>query len=430
MGYEMQSFWSELAADINTPAFYWQLAVIVLSLGAARVLNIAMRRHVMNRAPESWKPGIGGAERLLFPLTSLALVSTGSLLMRNAGLHTSLLSLSTTLLLAMAVIRLVVYSLRYVFAPSLWLKTTENAIVTSVWLLVALDLVGVLPDLVTALDAVRFSVGKNQLSLWMMLQAAFMVVVTIVIALSISRFLENKLMRAEQIDINLRVVMSKLLRVVLALAGVLTALSAIGFDITLLSVFGGALGVGLGFGLQKIASNYVSGFILLLDDSIHLGDVVTVEQEYGIVSKIQSRYLILKKLDGTEVVIPNETLITSSYVNHTYTERKTLIFLPVQVGYKTDLEKALATMVEAARQVPRVLQDPSPAAIVVGFGESGIDLRLSVWIEDPEEGSMNLKSEIYLAMWKLFQTGGISIPFPQREVRILGDAPAPDCTRE
>lgn len=130
MGYEMQSFWSELAADLNTPAFYWQLAVIVLSLSAARVLNILMRRHVMNRAPESWKPGIGGAERLLFPLTSLALVATGSLLMRNAGLHTSLLSLSTTLLLAMAVIRLVVYSLRYVFAPSLWLKTTENAIVT------------------------------------------------------------------------------------------------------------------------------------------------------------------------------------------------------------------------------------------------------------------------------------------------------------
>ncbi|MBU3736116.1 MAG: mechanosensitive ion channel [Methylobacterium sp.] len=430
MGYEMQSFWSELATDLNTPAFYWQLAVIMLSLGAARVLNILMRRHVMNRAPESWKPGIGGAERLLFPLSSLALVSIGSLLMRNAGLHTSLLSLSSTLLMAMAVIRLVVYSLRYVFAPSLWLKTAENAIVTSVWLLVALDLVGVLPDLVTALDAVRFNVGKNQLSLWMMLQAAFMVVVTIVIALSISRFLENKLMRAEQIDINLRVVISKLLRVVLALAGVLIALSAIGFDITLLSVFGGALGVGLGFGLQKIASNYVSGFILLLDDSIHLGDVVTVEQEYGIVSKIQSRYLILKKLDGTEVVIPNETLIATSYVNHTYTERKTLIFLPVQVSYRTDLEQGLVLMVEAARQVPRVLPDPPPAAIVLGFGESGIDLRLSVWIEDPEEGSMNLKSEIYLAMWKLFQAGGISIPFPQREVRILGDAPPADRTRE
>jgi len=430
MGYEMQLFWSELAADLNTPAFYWQLAVIVLSLGAARVLNLMMRRHVMNRAPESWKPGIGGAERLLFPLTSLALVSIGSLLMRNAGLHTSLLSLSSTLLMAMAVIRLVVYSLRYVFAPSLWLKTTENAIVTSVWSLVALDLVGVLPDLITALDAVRFNVGKNQLSLWMLLQAAFMAVVTIVIALSISRFLENKLMRAEQIDINLRVVMSKLLRVVLALAGVLIALSAIGFDITLLSVFGGALGVGLGFGLQKIASNYVSGFILLLDDSIHLGDVVTVEQEYGIVSKIQSRYLVLKKLDGTEVVIPNETLITTSYVNHTYTERKTLIYLPVQVSYRTDLEQVLALMVEAALQVPRVLQDPSPAAIVLGFGESGIDLRLSVWIEDPEEGSMNLKSEIYLAMWKLFQAGGISIPFPQREVRILGDAPAADRTRQ
>ena len=425
MGAEMQLFWSELAADLNTQAFYWQLAVILLSLGAAWVLNKIIRRHVMNRAPESWKLGIGGAERLLFPLSSLALVSVGSLLMRNAGLHTSLLSLSSTLLLAMAVIRLVVYSLRYVFAPSQWLKTTENAIVTSVWVMVALYLVGILPGLVAAMDEVSFTLGKTQMSLWMLLQAAFMVVVTIVIALSISRFLENKLMRAEQIDMNIRVVLSKLLRVLLALVGVLVALSAIGFDITLLSVFGGALGVGLGFGLQKIASNYVSGFILLLDDSIHIGDVITVEPDYGIVSKIQSRYLILKKLDGTEVVIPNETLITSSYVNHTYTERKTLIFLPVQVSYQSDLEKALALMVEAASHVPRVLADPAPVAIVVGFAESGIDLRLSVWIEDPEEGSMKLKSEIYLAMWKLFQSGGISIPFPQREVRIVNETPIP-----
>jgi small-conductance mechanosensitive channel len=334
--------------------------------------------------------------------------------------HTSLLMLASTLLVAMAVIRLAVYALRYIFAPSGWVRTTENVVVAIVWMSLAMHLTGFLPEVLNALDEVSFTFGKNKVSLLLMLQAVVVVVVTIIAALSASRFIENRLMRAEQINMNLRVVMTKLVRILLTFVGVLVALSAVGFDITLLSVFGGALGVGLGFGLQKIASNYVSGFIILLDQSVHLNDVITVDSHYGVVHQIRSRYTVLRKLDGTEVVIPNDTLITSTVINHSLSDRKARILMPVQVGYECNLEKVMDIMQRSASQHPRVLKDPAPEGQVLGFGESGIDLQLSLWIEDPEEGSGSLKSAIYLDIWREFKANGVTVPYPQREIRIIG----------
>ena len=220
-----------------------------------------------------------------------------------------------------------------------------------------------------------------------------------------------------------RVVMTKLVRILLTLVGVLVALSAVGFDITLLSVFGGALGVGLGFGLQKIASNYVSGFIILLDESVHLGDVITLDGHYGVVEQIRSRYLVLRKLDNTEVIIPNETLIASAVINHSLTDRRAKVQMPIQVSYEGDLELAMRIMREAAERHPRVLDDPAPEVHLKGFGESGIDLQLSFWIPDPEEGSSSLQSALYLEIWRAFQVQGVSVPYPQREIRILGTPP-------
>ena len=184
-------------------------------------------------------------------------------------------------------------------------------------------------------------------------------------------------------------------------------------------MFGGALGVGLGLGLQKIASNYVSGFILLLDDSLHMGDVITVENHYGIVSQMRSRYMVLEKLDGTEVVIPNETLITGSYISHTYSERKTRVMLTLQVSYESPLEEAIQLICQAAAAQPRVVDDPEAEVAIMGFGDNGIDLRLSFWIADPEEGSVSLKSAIYLEIWRRFKQHGVVIPYPQRDVRIV-----------
>jgi len=426
MNPEMSLIWQELQSGSNAPALLWQVSVIVLGLLLAWSVNGILRAYVMGRAAERWKVGIGGINRVLFPLSSLIFVYCGYLVLGHWQ-DVSLLKLAMTLLLAMAVIRLVVYALRYIFTPGGWVRTMEGTVASIVWLVLALHLVGLLPDILLALDSVRFTVGKGELTLLLLLQAILIILVTLFGALWISRLIENRLMGANQINMNVRVVLSKLVRIFFSLIAVLFALSAVGLDITLLSVFGGALGVGLGFGLQKIASNYASGFILLLDDSIHIGDVVTVDTHYGIVSELRSRYMVLRKLDNTEVIIPNETLVSNVMINHSMTDRKVRVQLSLQVSYQTDLELAMRLMLEAAATQERVLRDPAPNALLRTFGESGIDLMMNVWISDPENGTASLQSEIYLDIWRAFKKHNVSIPYPQREIRILNsEPPAPD----
>ena len=409
----------EILADITTPAGLWQLAIIISACCAAWAINGLLRARVMRHAPEHWKLGIGGINRVLFPLSTLAFVLIGKLILAYWQ-HTSLLLLASKLLLAMAAIRLTVYAVRYIIEPGGMLKTLENSIAGAIWILLALHLSGILPEMLNALEEIEFNIGKNPVNLLLALQAVLTVLVTIFIALWFSRVIENKLMRVQNINMNLRVVLAKLLRVILLFIAVLIALSAVGLDITMLSVFGGALGVGLGFGLQRIASNYVSGFIILLDKSMQIGDIVTIDNHYGVVSDLRTRYLVLRKLDGTEVIIPNETLITAPVINHSFTDHKGKITMPIQVGYDSPLELAMQLMADVAVRNARVLVEPEPSVQIKGFGESGIDLVLSFWIPDPEEGSGSLQSDIYLEIWKVFNNNAISIPYPQREVRILG----------
>jgi small-conductance mechanosensitive channel len=198
----------------------------------------------------------------------------------------------------------------------------------------------------------------------------------------------------------------------------------VGIDLTALSVFGGALGVGLGLGMQKIAANYVSGFILLLDRSIRMGNLISVGNERGVVSQITTRYTVLKGMSGIESIVPNETLVGAVVQNETFTDPKVRIALPVQVSYATDLEKAMAILVEAARNQPRVMTDPAPGAFVEAFADSGINLQLGFWISDPTEGTLGIRSAINLEIWRRFKEEGIEIPFPQREVRVLNPAPS------
>ena len=409
MNSEMNLIWQELLKDLSTAAIVWQLAVVVLSLLLAWSINGLLRAYVMRYAPETWKVGIGGINRVLFPLSSLVFVYLGTLVISHWQ-HTSILRLAATLLLAMAAIRLAVYALRYIFTPSSWLRTMESAISTTIWLILALHLSGFLPQLWLLLEEVSFSIGKHPVTLLLVIQALLTVLVTLIIALWVSRILENKLMRTEQIDMNLRVVLSTLVRISLSLLAILMALSAVGMDITLLSVFGGALGVGLGIGLQKIASNYVSGFIILLDKSLHLGDMITVAPHHGIVSELRARYMVLRKSDGTEVVIPNETLITSAVINHSFTDRRVEVQMPVRVSYESPLEEAMKLVREAANHHSRILENPAPEVKISGFGEKGIDLSLTFWIPDHEEGWGGLQSAIYLDIWRAFKKHSISIP--------------------
>lgn len=414
----LQFIWQEILSDIATPAGWWQLAIVVVACSVAWAINGALRAYVMRNAPEHWKVGIGGINRVLFPLSTLIFVLFGELAIRSWH-HTSLLVLASKLLIAMAAIRLIVYAVRYTSQPSGMLKALESTISGFIWLILALHLSGILPGILNTLETIEFTIGKSKINLLVGLQGLLTVLVTIFIAMWFSRVLENKLMRIDDVNMNLRVVLSKLLRILLIFIALLIALSAVGLDITMLSVFGGALAVGLGFGLQRIASNYVSGFIILLDKSMQIGDVLTIDMHYGVVSDLRTRYLVLRKLDGTQVIIPNEMLIINPVINHSFTDHKARVQMPIQVSYDSDLELAMKLMFDIAQDHPRVLVEPPQTVHVKGFGESGIDLMLTVWIPDPEEGSAALQSEINLKIWQAFKAHNISIPFPQREVRIL-----------
>ncbi|MGZ8271994.1 MAG: mechanosensitive ion channel family protein [Methylophilus sp.] len=418
MNSEIQLIWQEVLGDISSQAALWQLLIVVISVAIAFAINGVLRAYFLGRLPDNMKPMLGAINRILFPISAFLMVSIARFICAE-WMHVGVLRLASRLLLAMAVVRLLVYGLRYIFSPSGWLKALENLIAWGVWIILALHLSGLLPEIAIALEDVRFNIGKNPVNLLIILQGILTVVATIFVALWLSRLVENKFMRTEQININMRVVLSKLIRVVFIFLAVLIALSAVGLDITLLSVFGGALGVGLGFGLQKIASNYVSGFIILVDRSVQIGDLITVNVHYGVVQALRSRYMTLRKLDGTEVIIPNEMMITEVVINHTSAEHKGRIQMPIQVAYESDLDVVISLMHGVAEQHPRTLKTSNIDVLVKGFGESGIDLMLSFWIADPEEGSAILQSELYQKIWKLFKENGIGIPYPQREIRVL-----------
>ncbi len=407
MNPEIQLIWNEILADISTPAALWQILIVATSVVIAFTINGALRAYFLDKLPENMKPMLGAINRILFPISTFLMIIIARYVCAD-WMHVSILSLAIRLLLAMIVIRLVVYVLRYIFSPSGWLKTLEHLIAWIVWIILALHLSGVLPEIGLALEEVKFNIGKNPVNLLLVLQAILTVVVTIFIALWISRLLENRLMGAEQVNINLRVVLTKLIRIVLIFIATLVALSAVGLDITLLSVFGGALGVGLGLGMQRIASNYVSGFIILLDKSMQIGDVISVDKHYGVVQDLRSRYMVLSKLDGTHAIIPNESLVTTVVVNHSLTEHKGPVKIELAVSMDSPIELALQLMQEIPKQHKRILEIPAPAARIKGFSEHGVDLTLTVWVSDPENGALGLQSALFLDIWKVFKKNNIS----------------------
>ena len=410
MNNEIFLIWQEVQADLSTPAVLWQLAIVIAAVAIAHGINGVLRKYVMEHAPLHWKIAIGSINRVLFPLTSLILILIGQLILEHWQ-HIGLLKLANRLFLAMAAIRLIVYFMRYLFTGA-WLKTVENVAAWTIWGLLALHLTGLLPQIMESLADVQFSIGKNPVNLLLIIQGLFTIVITIFIALWISRLFENKLMRTEQMNVNMRVVFTKLIRIVLLFVAILIALSAVGLDITLLSVFGGALGVGLGFGLQKIASNYVSGFIILLDKSMQIGDVIAVDKHYGVVQDLRSRYMILRKMDGTNVIIPNESLITTAVVNHSLTEHKGRVQINFTIHFDAPLELAMQLMRDIALKQPRILETPAPDTLIRGFGEQGVELVLTVWIADPEKGAGSLQSAFYLEIWKAFKLNNIHFVKP------------------
>ena len=404
--------------DLQQPDLFWQVGALLVCL----VIAFFVDRQVRGRAEASgraWRFGQGGLQRLAFPVVALVLVlMTLPLLKHHFPVH--LLLLAVPLLASLAVIRIVFYVLRQTFGNSGWLASFERAFSLVVWGVVALHITGLLPDLIDMMEAVVITVGKQKLNLWMVLQGLVTVLATLLVALWVSGLIEARLMSAADMDSNLRVVFTRLSKALLLLLAVLIGLPLVGIDLTTLSVFSGAFGVGLGFGLQKIASNYVSGFIILLDRSIRIGNVISVGAERGQVTRITTRYTVLKGLSGVEAIVPNEVLVGSVVLNESFSDPRIRISLQIQVAYASDVGKAMEIMLEAAARQSRVLADPAPKAFLAAFGDSGISLELGFWIADPQEGTLQIRSDINLAVWAGFQAAGIVIPYPQREVRLLG----------
>jgi small-conductance mechanosensitive channel len=357
-------------------------------------------------------------QRLAFPLSGLLAVLFGQLVFRQFGLETPLLNVLAKLLVALAIVRLIVYALRVGIAPGPGLKAWEKLISTSVWLVLALHLVGWLPHVTSGMDQLAFSLGETRLSLLMVVKLVVLSGLYVLLAVWLSGLVEQQLNRSKHINISMRVGLTKVVKVVLLSLAFLLALTEAGLNLASLTVFGGALGVGIGFGLQKIVSNFISGFILLGDRSIRPGDVISIGNTYGWVRELRARYIVVRNRDGVETLIPNENLVTSDVINWSYSDKRVRVRIPVEISYDDDPEQAMAIMEKAATASSRVLETPPPAVRLMEFADSGIALELRVWLSDPQEGVGNVRSDVNLAIWHGFKAAGITIPYPQRDVHL------------
>lgn len=415
---------SDLWTDLRDPGLLWQIAALAacLALGwaLARAARGKLTAHDMQL--RVMRLGVESFSRVMWPLLALALVMVAKLVLEQ-WYPVNLLNVAIPLIGSFALIRTAFYVLRRAFArggkAGSFLLMSEKVIATLVWCGVALYITGLLPGLMQYLDATMIPVGRHKTSLLVVLQAAASVLVTLMLALWGSAVLEERLMRMETMHTSLRAVMARLVRAILILVAVLTSLSLVGIDLTVLSVFGGALGVGIGLGLQKIVSSYVSGFVILLERSLTIGDVVAVDKYVGQVTQINTRYTIVRGMDGVETVVPNEMLVSGPVQNYSLTDRMLRLVTRVTVAYQTDIEAALRLLEETVSRVDRVVRDPAPQAFLTLFDADGFVVELGFWIADPENGRSNVLSEVNCAIWKTLQENQIEVPYPQREVRFL-----------
>ena len=410
-------------ALIRDPGFWWEVAVLLLAAAGAFLVHRTVGQGLAARTEGGDEYAVRmlalkTLQRVLFPISMLLGLLAGRALLLHLGNPVRLLDLAVPLLVSLATIRIVIYFLRKTFRPGPAVKAWENLIATLIWIVVALHLLGWLPAVLEGLDSMAMQVGSTRISVLATIKLVLAVALLWLLAQWLGRVIENRISRAEFVNPGMQVALVKLSKFVLLVLAFLLALDAVGIDLTALTVFGGALGVGLGFGLQRIASNFISGFIVLFDRSIRPGDVITIGDKLGWVQELHARYVVVMDRDGVERLIPNETLITNEVINWSYSNRNVRLKVPVSVSYDNDPEQAMALMEDAARAHSRVLDDPAPSARLMAFGDSGIELELRIWIQDPEAGLANVRSDLNLAIWRAFKDAGIAIPYPQRDLHI------------
>ena len=368
---------------------------------------------------------------VLFPVLAL-LLAYGAKLALAGLVKPAVFKLAIPILVSLLRIRLSVRVLSASFPTLGWMRIIERSISWVAWGAMVLWVTGVLPMVLEAMDEVRWKVGATQMSLRNLVEGAVTAGVVLVLALWVSAAIEKQLLRGSGNDLSIRKMAANLVRAVLLFVGLLLAMSAVGIDLTALSVLGGAVGVGLGFGLQKIAANYVSGFVILAERSLRIGDMVKVDNFEGRITDIRTRYTVIRALNGREAIVPNEMLITQRVENSSLADPRVSLSTTVQVAYGTDVRALQPKLEAAAAAVPRVLADPGPGLQLTAFAADGMELTLIFWILDPESGQGNVRSDVNLALLAVLNELGVDIPFPQRVVHGLAaapSAPAPACGR-
>ena len=404
---------NDLLARLAQPAALTELGVLAGCLGLAW-LAVRLLRGRAAAAGSIWF-GERIVDGVLFPVLALGL-AFGARLLLAGTLPIAVFKLAIPILLSLAVIRLAVRVLHVTFPNAHAVRVIERTVSWIAWLAVVLWITGVLPLLLEAMDEIRWKVGGAQISLRNAVEGAVTAGLVLVVALWISAAIEKQLIKGSGDDLSIRKIAANLVRALLLFIGLLLALSAVGIDLTALSVLGGALGVGLGFGLQKIAANYVSGFVILAERSLRIGDMVRVDNFDGRVVDIRTRYTVIRALSGREAIVPNEMLITQRVENLSLADPRVWQSTVVSVAYDSDVEVVRRLLSEAAASQDRVLKEPAPSAALSAFGADGLEFTLGYWIADPENGQLNVRSAVNIAILDALRSQGVEIPYPQRVV--------------
>lgn len=416
---------TEILEDFRHPVILWQLAAIVGSIaigwGMAQRVQTSL---VQERAKKGGlvSVGLGGFSRVVGPLLIFGLLALSKAVLTQFQ-SVNLLRVALPLAMSLAIIRTFFYLLRRAFARSgkvgAALKTFERLFAFMVWGVVALHLTGVLPDVIAVLETTVLPIGARKVSLADLLNGAVSIVVLMMLALWAGSALEERLMGIERLHSSLRVAIARLGRGLLILVAVLFSLSLAGLDLTVLSVFGGALGVGLGLGMQRIASNYVSGFIVLFERSLTIGDPITIDKYSGKVARINTRYTVLRSTDGTKTLLPNEMLMTGVVLNQSGTNRNVRATTRLVVSYDSKLDEIMPLLAAQPKGVARVLQSPAPNVLLTSFATDGYELEVGFWLGDPENGQGGPLSDVNSKIYALIQAGQIKLGHPSMDTRLL-----------
>ena len=404
---ELLQLWSQLVK----PTALAEVAALLACLGLSWLLVYLWRGR--GRDPSSVWFGRSIVDGVLFPVLAL-LLALGARRLLMGLLPLAVFRLVIPILVSLAVIRLTVKVLKVAFPDSQAVRVVERTISWLAWVITILWVTGVMPMVMAELEEITWKIGATQVSLRSLIEGAISAILVLILSLSLSSAIEAKLLQGATENLSIRKIAANAIRAILLTLGGFMALSAAGIDLTALSVLGGAIGVGLGFGLQKLAANYVSGFVILAEHSLRIGDLVKVDNFEGRITDINTRYTVLRSATGRESIVPNEMLITQRVENATLADDKLLLSTVVQVAYSTDLPWLLPQLQDAVATVDRVLPAPSPSVLLSAFAADGLELTITFWISDPENGQLGARSAVNLAILATLNRLAVEIPYPQR----------------